>query len=397
MSKGVKLPLSQLIVGLTIKLPLSWTNHPFVFNQFEIETGAQIELIKSLNISYVYLIAGKELITTTAAQPVATVVEQSAEDYAKEQLSSLRKSLRISQQRFQKCGVECRTAFSKMSAEPEGAYRAAATLVESLMDHIKETPIPCLALVNSGEDSAITEHGVSVAVLSMMLGHLLDCTNSELRDMAMGALFHDLGKLKVPDVIRRKKSNLSDHEVNFLKMHPKFGYDMMTKQNLFPEAVLDIVLHHHEWADGSGYPDGLKGSAIALSTQIVALANDFELLLKGGEGRSPQVALGYLFKKRVGKHAPSLISALVKVLGIYPPGTLVLLSNAQVAKVLVTTPLVKQPHVLACDENGENTTLRYLIKENISIERVVKIDELSKTALTKLDPSADISFYFSPL
>lgn len=283
MSKVVKLPLSRLIVGLTIKLPLSWTNHPFIFNQFEIETESQIELIKSLNIAYVYLISGEELITSIAEKPVAAAVEKSAEDYAKERISSLRKSLRVSQQRFQKCGLECRTAFSKISAEPEGAYRAAATLVEVLMDHIKETPMPGLALVSSGEDSSVTEHGVSVATLSMLLGHLLKCSNSELRDMAMGALFHDLGKRKVPDTIRRKKSNLSDHEVNFLKMHPKFGYDMMSKQNLFPDAVLDIVLHHHEWADGSGYPNGLKGSEIALTTQIVALANDFETLLKGGK------------------------------------------------------------------------------------------------------------------
>ncbi|QQX81998.1 DUF3391 domain-containing protein [Shewanella sp. KX20019] len=395
MSKDVKLPLSQLSVGLTIKLPLLWTNHPFVFNQFVIETAAQIELIKSLNISYVYLIAGKALEATLAAQPAVAAVEKSAEEYAKERLLALRKSLRVSQQRFQKCGIECRTAFSKITAEPEGAYRSAATLVEILMDHLKETPTPHLALVSSGEESAITEHGVSVAVLSMMLGSLLGCTDSELRDMAMGALFHDIGKRKVPDVIRRKKSNLSDHEVNFLKMHPKFGYDMMTRQNLFPEAVLDIVLHHHEWADGSGYPNGLKGSAISITTQIVALANDFEMLLKGGGGRSPQVALGYLFKNRAGKHEPRLISALVKVLGIYPPGTLVLLSNSQVAKVLVTTSIVKQPHVLACDESGDNSSLRYLINEDVSIEKVIKIDELSQIALKVLDPSADISFYFS--
>ncbi|MCL1048424.1 DUF3391 domain-containing protein [Shewanella abyssi] len=395
MSKDVKLPLSQLSVGLTIKLPLLWTNHPFVFNQFVIETVAQIELIKSLNISYVYLIAGKALDTMIAAQPAVAAVEKSAEEYAKERLLALRKSLRASQQRFQKCGVECRTAFSKIGAEPEGAYRSAATLVEILMDHLKETPTPHLALVSSGEESAITEHGVSVAVLSMMLGSLLECTDSQLRDMGMGALFHDIGKRKVPDVIRRKKSNLSDHEVNFLKMHPKFGYDMMTRQNLFPEAVLDIVLHHHEWADGSGYPHGLKGASIAFTTQIVALANDFELLLKGAGQRSPQVALGYLFKNRAGKHEPRLISALVKVLGIYPPGTLVLLSNSQVAKVLVTTSIVKQPHVLACDESGDNSSVRYLINEDVSIEKVIKIDDLSKMALKILDPSADISFYFS--
>ena len=397
MSKDVRIPLSKLCIGLTIKLPLSWTQHPFLFNQFEIENQSQIELIKSLNITYVYLITGKALLASTQEQQIEVIVEKSAEEFAQERLASLRKSIRMSQQRFQKNGLECRSAFSKIAAEPEGAYRSAATLVESMMDHIKETSTPHLALVNSNEDDSGTEHGVSIAVLSMMLGCSLGCTDSELRDIAMGSVFHDIGKRKVPDIIRRKKTNLSDHEVNFLKMHPKFGFDMMSKQDLFPKAVLDIVLHHHEWADGSGYPDRLKGAQIPLTTQIVALANDFEQLLKFGNGRSPQVALGYLFKNRAGKHAAALISALVKVLGIYPPGTLVQLSNGQIAKVLITTETVKQPHVLACDENGDNTVLRYLVEEGILISKVLKVDELGTGALKALDPSADISFYFSSM
>ena len=397
MSKDVEIPLSQLSTGLTIKLPLSWTQHPFLFNQFEIESQSQIELIKSLNIAYVLLIAGQPKAMSTEQQSTVMPVEKTAEQLAQEKLASLRKSIRVSQQRFQKNAVECRSAFSKVAAEPEGAYRAAATLVEAMMDHIKETATPHLALVNSSEEGAITEHGVSIAVLSMMLGNALSCSDSELRDLAMGAIFHDIGKRKVPDVIRRKKNNLSDHEINFLKMHPKFGYDMLTKQDLFPKAVLDIVLHHHEWADGSGYPDGLKVNKLPLTTQIVALANDFEQLLKFGEGRSPQVALGYLFKNRAGKHAPELISTLVKVLGIYPPGTLVQLSNGQIAKVQITTEVVKQPHVLACDENGDRLSLRYLQEEQITITKVIKLEELTAGAIKALDPTADISFYFSSL
>ncbi|WOT03919.1 HD-GYP domain-containing protein [Shewanella youngdeokensis] len=396
MSKGVKIPVSQLMVGITIKLPLSWTQHPFLFNQFEIETTAQIEIVKSLNLTYVYLIAGRELINATQNVPIVAVVEKTPEEHAEEQLASLRKSLRISQNRFQKCAFECRTAFSKVSAEPERAFRSTAGLVEVLMDHIKETPTPNLALVSSVDEAGINEHCVSVAVLSMMLGSVVKCSDDELRDIAMGALLHDVGKQKVPDAIRRKKTNLSEHEINFLKMHPKFGYDLMTKQDIFPETVLDIVLHHHEAADGSGHPDGLKGDAIALTTQIVALVDDFESILRV-KGRSPQVALGYLFKNRTAKHSPALISAFVKALGIYPPGTLVQLTNGQVAKVLVTTSVVKQPHVFACDINGDNSAFRFLIEEDIAIEKVIKADELSHAAEKALDPMKAISFYFSSL
>ncbi len=73
-----------------------------------------------------------------------------------------------------------------------------------------------------------------------------------------------------------------------MKMHPNFGYDMMSKSGLFPEAVLNIILHHHEFIDGSGYPDGLKDKKIPLPTQIVSLANDFDRQLWAESVRSPR-------------------------------------------------------------------------------------------------------------
>ncbi|GIU28355.1 DUF3391 domain-containing protein [Shewanella schlegeliana] len=398
MSKAAELqiPLSELKVGMTVKLPLSWTDHPFLFNQIEIEKPAHIELIKTLNVSYVTLLGGRELLT----DEVVAEVEESPptpEQLAEDAKVLVRKSIRLGQQRFTKGASDCRATFSKLGADPQGAYRSAATLVEELMDHLKETDSPHLALVNPGEDISVNQHGVSIAVLSMMIGQALSLNHSQLRDIAMGSLFHDIGKLKVPDVIRRKKNNLSDHEVNFLNMHPNFGYDMLEKLGLFSNEALDIVLHHHEWVDGSGYPHGLKGKQIALTTQVVSLVNDFERLLRGGEGRSPQVALGYLFKNRAGKHEAELISTLVKVLGIYPPGTMVQLSDGDVAKVMVTTSQVQKPIVWSCTLDGQNARLRFLAEESEDIIGVLKPDELSSSALKTLDGKSTVSFYFSSL
>ncbi|GIU26241.1 HD-GYP domain-containing protein [Shewanella sp. MBTL60-007] len=398
MSKAAELqiPLSELKVGMTVKLPLSWTDHPFLFNQIEIEKTAHIELIKTLNVSHVTLIGGSELLTdevTPAVKEVPTKPKQLAADSN----ALVRKSIRLGQQRFTKGASDCRATFSKLGADPQGAYRSAASLVEELMEHLKETDTPHLALVNPGEDISVNQHGVSIAVLSMMIGQALSMNHSQLRDIAMGSLFHDIGKLKVPDVIRRKKNNLSEHEVNFLNMHPNFGYDMLDKTGLFSSEALDIVLHHHEWADGSGYPHGLKGKQIAITTQVVSLVNDFDRLLRGGEGLSPQVALGYLFKNRAGKHEAELISTLVKVLGIYPPGTMVQLSDGEVAKVMVTTSQVQKPIVWSCTLEGQNARLRFLAEDSEAIIGVLKVEELSSSALKTLDGNSTVSFYFSSL
>ncbi|WP_108946823.1 HD-GYP domain-containing protein [Shewanella halifaxensis] len=391
----VKVPLSDLKVGMVVKLPLSWTNHPFLFNRIEIESPSHIELIRTLDVAYVYLISGIELLPKKV-QSATVAPSLTPQQLAQEEKAQLRKSLRQGQQRFTKAANDCRGAFAKLGADPQGAYRSAATLVEELMDHLKETETPYLACVDAGIDISINQHGVSIAVLAMMIAQSLRMNHSQLRDIAMGALFHDIGKQKVPDIIRRKKTNLSDHEINFLNMHPQFGYNMLEKSALFPPKVLDIVLHHHEWIDGSGYPHKLQGKQIAVETQVVSLANDFERLLRG-EGRSPQVALGYLFKHRVQKHDSALISALVKVLGIYPPGTLVELTNGDVAKVMVTTSEFKKPIIHCCNIDGQHSELKFLQQEDLEIKGVIKLEQLSTAAKRVLDASSPVSFYFSTL
>ena len=394
-----QLPLSKLQIGITVKLPLSWTNHPFLMNEIEIKEAAQIEIIRGLGVPYVFLISGKEVIAKADAEHKANqkvkVEEVDKEPDIQEQT---KKAMRVSQQRFIKSINDNRDMFSKIASDPEGAYRASAALVEDMYAQLKEFDTPLLAMVSSGDnDVSITQHGVSVAVLGMMIAHTLELPASDVRDVALGALFHDMGKLKVPDGIRRKRGELNDHEQNYLNMHPKFGFDLLDKSGLFPPAVLNIVLQHHEYIDGSGFPNGLKGNKIPITSQIVSLANDYEQQLSGMELPSPQVALGFLFKNRAGKHAEALVAVLVKILGIYPPGTLVKLNDGSVGKVMMTTKEVKQPQVWACESNGKNPKLRFLVDEGVQIEQVMKIEELSEAAVRVLKADAGISFYFSSM
>jgi putative nucleotidyltransferase with HDIG domain len=394
----IQIPLSKLQIGLTVKLPLSWKNHPFLLNRIKIEEAAQIELIKSLDVPYVILLSGEDLLEQEESQEVSQVkVKEVLIDPAEEAKQQVRKSLRLSQKRFIDCVNESRSMFGKIASDPEGAYREAATLVESLMDHMHEFKSPHLALVSVGEsDNSVTQHGISVAVIALMIAKAMDIPKSEMRDIALGCLFHDIGKLKVPESIRRKKKTaLTPSEANFLKMHPNFGYDMMSKSGLFNKAVLNIVLHHHEFIDGSGFPDGLTEKKIPITTQLVSLANDYDDQLWSDESRSPQVALGYLFKNHAGKHSETFIAALVKLLGIYPPGTIVKLSDASVGKVMMTTSSVKQPQVWACNNDGSEPGLRFLEQEDVFVESVLKREELKDGALKVLQVDNGISFYFS--
>lgn len=396
-----RLLLSDIQLGMRVKLPLSWTNHPFLFNRVDITTPEQIEMIRGLGVPYVYLISDASDEVEVVADDDEDVDDNTALTPAVHQPDLqlvTRKAMRLSQKRFLESVNECRNAFAKVVSDPEGAYRLSSALVEELLSHLQEVQSPFLTLVGNDEKGvSVTQHGISVAVLALMIGHALDLPQRELRDIAFGSLFHDIGKLKVPDVIRRKRLPLTSHEANYLQMHPNFGYDMLNRSGLFPKEVLDIVLHHHEFIDGSGYPDGLTGHKIPLTTQIVSLANDYEKQLNGLETSSPQVALGYLFKHRASKHSEALIAILVKILGIYPPGTIVKLSDDCVAKVIMTTKEVTQPQVWACKDDGSHAALRFLADEGVTVLQTLRADELGEAATKILQVDKGISFYFSAI
>lgn len=396
-SEQREIPVEQLTIGLTVKLPLSWKNHPFLFNKIEIKEEAEIELIKSLGVTYVILISGEELLPEV--KPVESIDPQNEIEKAEADPQFLiKKSLRLSQKRFIESVNQSQAAFGQIGSDPEGGYRSSAGLVEELLEHMLEFDEPTLALVSAGEsDVNITQHSISVSVIALMIAKALQLPKANLRTIALACLYHDIGKLKVPDVIRRKKGKLTKHEHNFMKMHPNFGYEMLHKTGLYQEEVLQAILHHHEFIDGSGYPDGMKGKKIPLITQIISLANDYEDILSQEKLRSPQVALALLFKKRAGKHAESLIAVLVKLLGIYPPGTLVELADHSIGKVMMTTKDVKQPHVLACKSDGSDVRLRFLSEEQLSIEKMIKFDELSEGAVKALQADMEVSFYFGGL
>ncbi|MCH4296275.1 HD domain-containing protein [Shewanella sp. 3B26] len=399
-NKPVSIPVSELRLGLTVKLPLSWTEHPFLINRIELKEPGQIEMIRGLKVDHVLVLAGAELLDEAVPkEEVAGDDDEFEEELPERDLKrEARVAIRKSQKRFLDCINESRSLVSKLGSDPEGAYRLSATLVEQMLEHLFEQEDAFLALVSAGEQGAsVTQHGISVAVLALMIAKTLEMPKKEMRDIALGALLHDIGKLKVPDNIRRKRGALTQQETNFMNQHPNYGHEMLGRSGLFPEEVLHIVRHHHEFIDGSGFPDGLKAKKLPKTTQVVALANDFEFQLTALSMASPQVALGYLFKNRVGKHDESLISTLVKVLGIYPPGTLVQLTDGSIGKVMMTTREVKKPQVWACNAAGGEAGLRILMNEDVSIEKVLKVEELTEAAMRTLQAEAPISFYFAAL
>jgi HD-GYP domain-containing protein (c-di-GMP phosphodiesterase class II) len=128
-------------------------------------------------------------------------------------------------------------------------------------------------------DTYTSDHSQNVALYAKEIATRMNLSGSVIETIYKGGLLHDIGKIGIPEDILLKPGKLTDQEYGIIKTHPVIGYEMIKHVAEFKgNAVLDIVLYHHERFDGSGYPKGLKGKEIPLEASIIAIADTFDAM-----------------------------------------------------------------------------------------------------------------------
>jgi HD-GYP domain-containing protein (c-di-GMP phosphodiesterase class II) len=185
-------------------------------------------------------------------------------------------------------------------------------------------------LVRLAEKDAYTEgHTRRVALLTTEIGEDLGLAPARLRDLALGAMVHDVGKLSVPDEILQKPAKLTDEEFAIIRRHPVWGRELVDELAVFSPQVASLVLDHHERLDGKGYPRGLSGKEIDLDTRILTVCDVYDALISTRvyrEAWSPERALRLLWSEVGEAFDPVCVGALERVLE--RQGTVVLAATA---------------------------------------------------------------------
>ena len=160
-------------------------------------------------------------------------------------------------------------------------------LIKDINNELKDTydklekayleTIQVLRYTVEAKDSYTRGHSDRVSEFSMLLGQKLGLSDKEINTLKIGGLFHDIGKIGVPDSILLKESKLTDDEYSEIKNHPSIGAHILSNATIFKE-VIPIVKHHHERYDGNGYPGKLKGEEIPLLARITAVADAFDAM-----------------------------------------------------------------------------------------------------------------------
>ena len=166
------------------------------------------------------------------------------------------------------------------------------------------------------KDTYTRGHSDRVSEYSVLIGKKLGLNEEDIRRLRIGGLFHDIGKIGVPDSILQKNGKLSDDEYSEIKNHPTIGVHILSSASMFQD-ILPIVKHHHERYDGRGYPSQLKGEDIPYLARIAAVADAFDAMTSRRVYRDSlpiDVVITEIEKNKGTQFDPNIAEAFLEIL-----------------------------------------------------------------------------------
>lgn len=411
---SIKITVDRIQPGLHIRLPVKWNEHPFLFNSFKIKDNEQIQMIKHLGIKYVYInlnqsdtqplpVSQESANTDDVSSAMDLEAERMWQEKQKriENLSSYRRRVINCEKEFERSLARMRSVMTKIRNRPADAVGEAKVLIDDIVEKLLSDDNVTLHLMNGkSEFEDIYFHSLNVAVIAMMVGKAKNYNAQQLKELSFAALFHDIGKIKIPSAILRKQTPLTGPESNYLKLHTKYGLDIAEAIEDFPISAKNVIAQHHELNDGSGYPEGLKEDQIDELAKVISVANAFDNLCHHNvpsQQKIPYIALSHLYKNCKHLYSNDNLNILIKFMGVFPPGTVVQLSNDMIGLVIsVNSKNILFPNVLIYDPNVPRTQAPIidLGDKEIKIVNAVHPNKLPEKVREYLNPRSRLSYFF---
>jgi putative nucleotidyltransferase with HDIG domain len=235
--------------------------------------------------------------------------------------------------------------------------RKAKRLMQNAVNALVQDESTLLGLANiKNYDEAIFNHSVNVAIYAIAIGQRTGIPKKYLSHLGMAALFHDIGKTKIPKEILNKTGKLLPEELAMMRSHPIFGVETVMAMKEWGELssrMIDAAFEHHLKYDLTGYPKPTHKRRLTLFGRIIAVADFYDTLVRPrGSNRFPYVSekiLGIMLERSGKDFDPALVKVFINMIGVFPLGTLVLLNTNEIGIVIqiqVDTELLDRPKVV---------------------------------------------------
>ncbi|MGS0693064.1 HD-GYP domain-containing protein [Shewanella sp. 0m-4] len=328
----IKIPVSKLKVGMFVEAIDKSNSQVNIASAGQIRSAEAILRLHKSQVTHVWVNAERSAPDLGLQRPTAApkpVVKKVSVERATTQKQA--KELIVeAKDLIQKVLSE---TFQGKAVEVEPFEQLADSMIESVM--LDADALKCVSALRS-KDAYLLEHSINVAFLLVTFGRYLNFDTDMLRQMAVGGILHDIGKIKVDSEVLNKPGKLTAEEYEHVKLHQTYAVEIMEQTTGLSQVSKDISLMHHEKLDGKGYPLGLKGDEIPVHGRMSCIVDIFDALTATRcykEAMSPAAAFKILLSLTPFHLDQQLVYEFIRCVGVYPVGSLVQLSDGRIGIV----------------------------------------------------------------
>ncbi len=338
--QSIKVFSSDLEVGMFVSaLDKPWEKSDFLIQGFELQDELDIEAIKE-ECGFVYVdfcnenqFKKHQLKTTASKTYKEEVLSKSNPDnfdlskHTKHSRATTRQSSKIVKSVLDKV----------MLGKDFDSYSVKNTVKNMVREVLTNEEAMMMMIMMKNKDGRIAQHSLNVSILAIGFARFLGFCETQIEEIGIGAMLHDIGKVRVDEKLLNMKEKLNNEQMHELCKHPQYSYEILQQKSDLPTAAIDIAVCHHERLSGQGYPRGLKAAQISNRVRIVSIIDVFESLTSDQSHRSAlSVVEAYkiLMQGKGKRYDEHLVLKLIEWRGIYPAGTIVEMQNGEVGIVV---------------------------------------------------------------
>ena len=401
--------LSQLRIGMFVYLDVGWMDHPFPVSNFKISNNAQIETIRSLGLERVRYAPDKSSPETSTKTDDAQIQQENkliespgafAARQRRELLANQQASLQVCERQFSHAAQTFKQVTELVHSQPAQARELTEQLIQGFLGEILGEDEAAIRLLSEKAGEKTSLHSINVTVISLLLGRTLHLSKTDMLDLGVATMLHDIGKMELPDRLRWQDEHFNHAERQLYHEHVVHSLALARKMGLSANVLLAIA-QHHEHADGTGYPSRVQGDKLSSISRVITLVNHYDNLCNPANPAfaiTPHEALSQIFTQHKPRfHGPTL-TAFIRMMGIYPPGSVVQLTDERYAMVVsVNSARPIRPKVVIHDSavpRDEALVINLEHENTLCIHRSLKPLQLPKAAYDYLSPRKRLCYFF---
>ncbi len=342
-----KVNVAYLKIGMYVSnLDRPWIDTPFLLEGFMIGNEDDLSALTSY-CTYVYIdpdrgIGASEYIEESSRLKTNAYLERFLQDNKKKveykNTQTTKEELPAAQVALENASNQVAHIMDDVKEGKNLNIEAVRGVVEPILDSIIRNSEAYMWLSMMQKKSAYTySHSVDNCALAIAFGRFMGLPKKDLRTLAIGLLMMDMGNVHVPEGILNKNGRLTEAEYRIVKKHVLHGVKILKETKGMNEDILNIALTHHERFDGSGYPAALTGTMIPVYGRMAAIIDCYDAMTSKrpfSAAKSPYAALQNIYNWRGSAFQPELVEQFLQCIGVYPTGSLVEMSNGEVAIIL---------------------------------------------------------------